>query len=359
MWPSSTLVDAQHPLLGPRLLNGHSPVANSLHLAQLPLEAARNESEGPRWPCQAMEEAQESCSEGRNNGSAISQSGNGNKPGNLGELPTSTSLSSVHGNTDGDGANETWPPGSLLILSGPAGSGKSCYLEQLALLHLLSQIGASLPAGSAQLTPMDALWVLPSHNRGVSRYDDRQQQWLHAMEQGSRAALMLIDEPLEANPSTSEVALLRQLLEKRAQMGARTVVATRQAGRLQLVGKLGVIQAHLKEPGNKASFVLQLGPGPSSDAWPIENEYDRLREGILDSWQSQRMQPSAIGPQSPVDCTLLMADLRRRLSSQQAQVRLLTDDTRISLWDAVIAQLKFRPATLALLSQKVKKHGIL
>ena len=47
----------------------------------------------------------------------------------------------------------------LIILSGPNASGKSCYLRQIGLLQIMSQIGSWIPAKSAQIGIADQVFT--------------------------------------------------------------------------------------------------------------------------------------------------------------------------------------------------------
>jgi DNA mismatch repair protein MSH3 len=45
------------------------------------------------------------------------------------------------------------------IITGPNMGGKSCYIRQVALVTIMAQVGSYIPADSATLTPLDAVYT--------------------------------------------------------------------------------------------------------------------------------------------------------------------------------------------------------
>jgi DNA mismatch repair protein MSH3 len=46
-----------------------------------------------------------------------------------------------------------------LVITGPNMGGKSCFIRQVALLALMSQMGSYVPAASAELTVLDGVYT--------------------------------------------------------------------------------------------------------------------------------------------------------------------------------------------------------
>ena len=45
-----------------------------------------------------------------------------------------------------------------MVITGPNMGGKSCYIKQVALICIMAQIGSFVPAASARLGVLDAVY---------------------------------------------------------------------------------------------------------------------------------------------------------------------------------------------------------
>ncbi|EFJ29104.1 hypothetical protein SELMODRAFT_440920 [Selaginella moellendorffii] len=90
----------------------------------------------------------------------------------------------------------------LLIVTGPRGSGKTCYLQQVALIQVLAQIGSFVPAKEARLSIADGIY-------SVDWPDGRK-----VLDKVTSSSLVLLDDfRLRTGFQETEAALLRAVME--------------------------------------------------------------------------------------------------------------------------------------------------
>ncbi len=97
---------------------------------------------------------------------------------------------------DGDGDADT--PGRLVVLTGPNMAGKSTYLRQNALIAVLAQMGAYVPATSAHIGVIDRLFSRVGASddlaRGRSTFMVEMVETAAILNQAGRRALVILDE---------------------------------------------------------------------------------------------------------------------------------------------------------------------
>eukprot|EP00124_Ichthyophonus_hoferi_P006069 Ihof_evm1s1173 gene=Ihof_evmTU1s1173 len=85
-----------------------------------------------------------------------------------------------------------------MIITGPNMGGKSCYMRQVALLAIMTQIGSYVPADSAEMGLFDAVYTRmgASDNiqRGMSTFMVELQDAAEVLRQATDRSLVILDE---------------------------------------------------------------------------------------------------------------------------------------------------------------------
>ncbi|KXS17684.1 hypothetical protein M427DRAFT_96714 [Gonapodya prolifera JEL478] len=85
-----------------------------------------------------------------------------------------------------------------LIITGPNMGGKSCYIREVALICIMAQIGSYVPAGSAKLGLVDAVYTRmgASDNiqKGQSTFMTELAETAEILQQASERSLVILDE---------------------------------------------------------------------------------------------------------------------------------------------------------------------
>lgn len=161
------------------------------------------------------------------------------------------------------------PGANFALLTGVNMGGKSTYLKMTALLALLAQIGAPVPAAAMALTPLELMTSIEiRHNlrEGKSLYDAETDRILSVIRRAetSPRLLVLIDEILQGTNPQDRAAIERAVARWLAGTGRLFVVATHNLDVVSLEGEqTGVRNLHVDESadGRPAYKVL---PGPST-----------------------------------------------------------------------------------------------
>ena len=85
-----------------------------------------------------------------------------------------------------------------IMLTGPNMGGKSCYIKQVALIVLLSQIGSFVPASFAKIDPVDRIMVrMGAHDsmeQGKSTFFIEMQETSEILHRATNRSLVILDE---------------------------------------------------------------------------------------------------------------------------------------------------------------------
>src|SRR5262249_6375091 len=123
------------------------------------------------------------------------------------------------------------PDRSLLVVSGPNGGGKTVALKTAALVALLGQSGAQIPAAPGSRVPIfaEVLAVVGQRGSGEpgrSAFDAHARGLASVVRDAGERSLVVIDEIGLGTDPTEASALGRAVLELLLARRARTIVTT-------------------------------------------------------------------------------------------------------------------------------------
>lgn len=165
----------------------------------------------------------------------------------------------------------------LLLITGPNMGGKSTFMRQTALIVLLAYIGAYVPADTAQIGPIDAIYTrIGAHDdlsQGRSTFMVEMQETAYILRQASPKSLVIIDEIGRGTSTFDGVALAEATAVCLASMGCFSLFSTHYFELTELEGRCPHIQnAHVSastEHG-KIQFLYQMQAGPALRSYGIE-----------------------------------------------------------------------------------------
>ncbi len=86
----------------------------------------------------------------------------------------------------------------LIILTGPNASGKSCFIRQIGLIQILSQIGSFIPASKAKIQIADRIFTrigaVDDQSSGQSTFMVEMSETASILNQATKNSLVLLDE---------------------------------------------------------------------------------------------------------------------------------------------------------------------
>jgi DNA mismatch repair protein MutS len=168
----------------------------------------------------------------------------------------------------------------LVILTGPNMGGKSTYLRQTALLPLLAQIGAFVPAKDAKLPIVDRIFarVGASDNiaRGQSTFMVEMQETANILRTASSRSLVVLDEIGRGTSTFDGLSIawaVAEHLATNAKARPKTLFATHYHELTDLADALpGVVNAHVaaREWKDDIIFLRKIMPGRSDRSYGIQ-----------------------------------------------------------------------------------------
>ncbi|MFU2488904.1 DNA mismatch repair protein MutS [Thauera sp. WH-1] len=166
----------------------------------------------------------------------------------------------------------------MLMITGPNMGGKSTFMRQVALICLLAHVGSFVPADSATLGPLDAIFTRIGASddlaSGRSTFMVEMTEAAAILHGATEHSLVLMDE-IGRGTSTFDglalaFAIARQLLEKNRSL---TLFATHYFELTRLNGdypECANVHLDAVEHGHRIVFLHALEEGPASQSYGIE-----------------------------------------------------------------------------------------
>ena len=167
---------------------------------------------------------------------------------------------------------------SVLVITGPNMGGKSTYLRQAALIVLMAQMGAFVPARSARLGLVDRIFtrIGASDNlaRGRSTFMVEMTETAAILNTATPRSLILLDEVGRGTSTYDGLAIAWAAIEYiHANTRAKTLFATHYHELTELADRLsGVKNFHVsvKESGGGIVFLRKVAEGSADKSYGIE-----------------------------------------------------------------------------------------
>jgi len=204
---------------------------------------------------------------------------------------------------------------TILLVTGPNMGGKSTYLRQTALIVILAQMGAFVPARSARLSIIDRVFtrIGASDNlaRGRSTFMVEMTETAAILHTATARSLILLDEVGRGTSTYDGLAIAWAAIEYlHARVRAKTLFATHYFELTELAEQLaGVKNYHVsvKETGGGIAFLRKVEPGAADRSYGIEvaklaglpNEVvTRAREVLAEHESAERQLTEHLSPGS-------------------------------------------------------------
>src|SRR5262245_5826603 len=188
--------------------------------------------------------------------------------------PNDTRLSSAGAANGGaDGGPQ------IMLLTAPNMAGKSVYLRQVALICLLAQIGAFVPAGAAKLGIVDRIFTrVGLHDytlRGHSSFMVEMIETAHILNQATERSLILLDEVGRGTSTADGLSIARAVIEflhNNPRVAARTLFATHYhelTDAAEYLPRVRNFHLAVEEKGGEVRYLHKIEPGRAEKSFGI------------------------------------------------------------------------------------------
>ncbi len=166
---------------------------------------------------------------------------------------------------------------NTLLITGPNMGGKSTYMRQIALLMIMAQIGCFVPAKSANLMWLDAIYTRIGASDdlmgGQSTFMMEMTQTEFALSHATDRTLLIFDEIGRGTATYDGMALAQAIIEyATTSLQAKTLFSTHYHELTQLektLKKLKNIHVAVHEENEKITFLYQVKPGSMNQSFGI------------------------------------------------------------------------------------------
>ncbi|UCG13939.1 MAG: DNA mismatch repair protein MutS [Deltaproteobacteria bacterium] len=168
----------------------------------------------------------------------------------------------------------------VLIITGPNMAGKSTILRQTALIVLMAQMGAPVPATSARLGVVDRIFTrvgaTDELTRGRSTFMVEMQETAHILHHATERSLVILDEIGRGTSTFDGLSIawaVAEFLHDWQGVGIKTLFATHYHELTDLAatrGRVKNLNVAVKEWGDKIVFLRKLVQGGTNRSYGIQ-----------------------------------------------------------------------------------------
>ena len=164
------------------------------------------------------------------------------------------------------------------IITGPNMAGKSTYMRQVALITVMAHIGSFVPAESASIGLVDAVFTRVGASddlsAGQSTFMVEMSEVANIIKNATSSSLLILDEIGRGTSTYDGMSIARAVLEHVVKkIGAKTFFATHYHELTELEGQLdGVLNysVAVKKRGDDVTFLRRIVRGGADESYGIE-----------------------------------------------------------------------------------------
>ena len=167
---------------------------------------------------------------------------------------------------------------SLIILTGPNASGKSCFIRQIGLIQILAQIGSFVPASNAIIKVVDRIFTrvgaVDDQSTGQSTFMVEMAETASILNQATKNSLVLLDEIGRGTSTFDGLSIAWSVSEYIAsEIICKCIFATHYHELNYLKNTLKNVENYqviVKNLGNQLDFCHKIVKGGSNKSYGIE-----------------------------------------------------------------------------------------
>ncbi len=165
------------------------------------------------------------------------------------------------------------------IITGPNMAGKSTYMRQIALIAIMTQIGSFVPASSAHVGIVDAVYTRIGASddlfMGQSTFMVEMSEVADILKNATKNSLLILDEIGRGTSTYDGMAIARAVLEYIAsdKLGAKALFATHYHELTELSDQLKGVNNYniaVKKRGDTITFLRRIVAGGADRSYGIE-----------------------------------------------------------------------------------------
>lgn len=165
----------------------------------------------------------------------------------------------------------------MVILTGPNMAGKSTYMRQVAILVLMTQIGAFIPARRASISPVDRIFTRVGASddlaSGQSTFMMEMNEVATILRFATKRSLVILDEVGRGTSTFDGMSIARAVLEYiHDKIHAKTLFATHYHQLIGMEQELSGVKNYsvaVKERGNSIVFLRRIVPGGTDKSYGV------------------------------------------------------------------------------------------
>ncbi|MBQ7044946.1 MAG: DNA mismatch repair protein MutS [Clostridia bacterium] len=166
------------------------------------------------------------------------------------------------------------------IITGPNMAGKSTFMRQVAVITLLAQIGSFVPATSANIGIVDAIFTRVGASddlaSGQSTFMVEMSEVANILKNATKNSLLILDEIGRGTSTFDGMSIAKAVLEfacDKRKLGAKTLFATHYHELTQLEGEMTGVKNYniaVRKSGDDIIFLRKIVPGGADDSYGIQ-----------------------------------------------------------------------------------------